>query len=222
MREIAKLFLLLLPSSWLCFLGWVCWFSRKLLHLPPSLTPCTPCWHPGSPSFSYGMDVWLLNAAQGRAAQRDCPFWWLSELGKIKHTSLCPQSLTWVQHTAVSMFIARRASSNQTRSQMRSGNLPDVCQKGLWNGYNRLCSSAPRKALQATQENSLQVCFTEEWQALFMHFLPFCSSLSSCIQHSSLRYPLGCFPPRLLMMLMVKPHDRWCLDVSLLMAKKRV
>lgn len=43
-REMAKLFLLLHlllpPSSWLCFLGPVCWFSRKPAHLPPS--PASP------------------------------------------------------------------------------------------------------------------------------------------------------------------------------------
>lgn len=36
-REIAKLFhLLLLPSSWLCFLGPVCWLSRKQAYLTPT------------------------------------------------------------------------------------------------------------------------------------------------------------------------------------------
>lgn len=47
------------------------------------------------------------------------------------NTSLCPQPLAQVEHTALSEFIARRARGGWTGSQMASGSSADVYQKGL-------------------------------------------------------------------------------------------
>lgn len=177
MREVAKLFLVLLLSSRLCFLAPVCWFSGKLPYLPPSLTPCSTCWRPDPPSFSCGMAAWLWNAAQGRAVQRDCPFWWLPDLDKMKHSSLC-LSLRLSYNLLLCLSLCQgRAFSNQVGPQMRRGSLPDVYQKRLWSGYSCHYSSTPRKAPQATQENSSQAQFPDGWQAFFMHFLLFSVSL---------------------------------------------
>lgn len=87
------------------------------------LTPRSP------PSLTNGIAARLLKLAQGRAAQRDCAFWWLSELGKIKHTGLRP--LARVQRAAMSEFIARSDRGDGMASRMKSGSLPDVCRKGL-------------------------------------------------------------------------------------------
>lgn len=89
------------------------------------LTPRPP------PSLINGIAARLLKAAQGRAAQRDSAFWWLSELGKIEHTGPRPQPLARVQHAAVSEFIARSDRGDRMASRMKSGSLPDVCRKGL-------------------------------------------------------------------------------------------
>lgn len=91
-----------------------------------------------------------------------------------------------------------------------------------WHAYLYWTHKVQQWKISEHSRKPKQVWFTLRRQALLSLFSPFCSSLSFCIWQSSLRYCLGCFPPCLLMIWMVKLHDRGCLDAGLLMAKTRL
>lgn len=130
MREVAKLFLVLLPSSWLCFLAPVCWSVESF----PISHPHWPCAaHVDTLTLLHSAVAWLHDCEMqhegGLPKERDCPFWCLSDLDKRKHSSLCLG--LWLRYNPLlcASLWQGRAFSNQVGSQMRRGGLPVVYQK---------------------------------------------------------------------------------------------